>query len=180
MGFWLGTNWAVVWKNWTADVFGDFGGLTVAAIALGSNLGSAWGDREATLREAIRRVGGLGLVVRVSSFRDTEPVGYAEQPRFLNGAMVIETELGAEELMGALLEIETDMGRVRMVAKGPRTIDLDLLLFGDAVIETEGLTVPHPEMGERRFVLEPLAEIAAGMRDPRSGRTVGEMLAGLG
>ena len=154
--------------------------MTVAAIALGSNLRSEWGDREATLLEAVRRVGGLGRVAAVSGFRDTEPVGYTEQPRFLNGAMLLDTELGAEELMGALLEIEQEMGRVRVVAKGPRTIDLDLLLFGDLVIETEGLTVPHPGLGERRFVLEPLAEIAGEMVDPRTGRTVGEMFAGLG
>jgi len=150
--------------------------VTVAAVALGSNLG----DRAGNLNEAVRRVGELGRVVAVSSFFDTEPVGYLDQPRFLNGALLLETTLAAEELMEALLGIETAMGRVRVIDKGPRVIDLDLLLFGDAVIETDGLVVPHPGIGQRRFVLEPLAEIAAGMVDPRSGRTVGEMLAALG
>jgi len=149
--------------------------VTVAAVALGSNLG----DRVGNLDEAVRRVGELGQVVAVSSFFDTEPVGYLDQPRFLNGALLVETSLSAEELMRALLAIETAMGRVRVIDKGPRVIDLDLLLMGDAVIETNGLVVPHPGLGERRFVLEPLAEIAAGMVNPRSGRTVGEMLAAL-
>lgn len=159
----------------------------VAAIALGSNMGSAWGDREATLREAVRRVAELGVVRGVSTFHDTEPVGVEEQPNFLNGAMLLETELEPLDLMRALLAIERAMGRdrVRAPAKGPRTIDLDLLLMDDVVLEcargvkdqTE-LTLPHPAMAERRFVLEPLAEIAAAMVDPVSGRTVAEMLAG--
>jgi 2-amino-4-hydroxy-6-hydroxymethyldihydropteridine diphosphokinase len=149
--------------------------VTVAAVALGSNLG----DRAGNLTEAVRRVGGLGRVVAVSSFFDTEPVGYLAQPRFLNGALVVETKLSAQELMVGLLAIETSMGRVRLVAKGPRVIDLDLLLFGDTVIASEGLVVPHPGLAERRFVLEPLAEVAGGMVDPRTGRTVREMLAAL-
>jgi 2-amino-4-hydroxy-6-hydroxymethyldihydropteridine diphosphokinase len=153
--------------------------MTVAAVALGSNLDSSFGNRAGNLNEAVRRVGALGRVVAVSSFFDTEPVGYLDQPRFLNGALLLETSLSAEELMRALLAIETAMGRVRVIDKGPRVIDLDLLLMGDAVIETDGLVLPHPGLGERRFVLEPLAEIAAGMVDPRSGRTVGEMLAAL-
>ena len=160
----------------------------VAAIALGSNMGSAWGDREATLREAVRRVAELGVVRGVSTFHDTEPVGVEEQPNFLNGAMLLETELEPLDLMRALLAIERAIGRdrVRAPAKGPRTIDLDLLLMDDVVLEcargvkdqTE-LTLPHPAMAERRFVLEPLAEIAAAMVDPVSGRTVAEMLAGV-
>jgi len=150
-------------------------------------MGSAWGDREATLREAVRRVAELGVVRGVSTFRDTAPVGVEEQPNFLNGAMLLETELEPLDLMRALLAIERAMGRdrVRAPAKGPRTIDLDLLLMDDVVLEcargvkdqTE-LTLPHPAMAERRFVLEPLAEIAAAMVDPVSGRTVAEMLAG--
>jgi 2-amino-4-hydroxy-6-hydroxymethyldihydropteridine diphosphokinase len=150
-------------------------------------MGSAWGDREATLREAVRRVAELGVVRGVSTFHDTEPVGVEEQPNFLNGAMLLETELEPLDLMRALLAIERAMGRdrVRAPAKGPRTIDLDLLLMDDVVLEcargvkdqTE-LTLPHPAMAERRFVLEPLAEIAAAMVDPVSGRTVAEMLAG--
>ncbi len=150
--------------------------VTVAAVALGSNLG----DRVGNLMEAIRRVRELGTVTAVSSFYDTEPVGYLDQPRFCNATLLLETSLPASELMTSLLGIETAMGRVRVVDKGPRVIDLDLLLFGDEVVASEGLVVPHPGMSERRFVLEPLAEIAAGMVDPRSGWTVGEILGRLG
>jgi 2-amino-4-hydroxy-6-hydroxymethyldihydropteridine diphosphokinase len=150
----------------------------LAAIALGSNLSSVWGDREATLREAIARMDAVGRVVRVSSFYDTDPVGYVDQPRFLNGAMLVETELGPVELLRALMAIEKGMGRDRaaVVAKGPRVVDLDLLLFDDVVMETAELTLPHPELAERRFVLEPLADIAPGMGHPVGGLTVREML----
>ena len=153
----------------------------IAAIALGSNLASPWGDREANLREAIARVAKLGEVRGVSSFHDTAPVGYADQPNFLNGAMLLETELGPVELMRALLGIERAMGRDRasVPAKGPRTIDLDLLLMDDLVLDADELTLPHPAMAERRFVLEPLAEIAPAMVDPLSGRTLAELLARL-
>ena len=162
----------------------------IAAIALGSNLASPWGDREANLREAVGRVARLGEVRGVSSFHDTAPVGTTEQPRFLNGAMLLETALEPVELMRALLAIERAMGRDRAVVtdaeqsgvaliKGPRTIDLDLLLMGDVVLDTHELTLPHPAMAERRFVLEPLAEIAPAMVDPVSGCTVAEMLARL-
>ena len=149
-----------------------------AAIALGSNLGSRFGDREANLREAVRRTGALGEVRAVSSFYDTEPVGYREQPRFLNGALVLKTELEPVALLRGLLAVERAMGRERVgaVVKGPRVIDLDLLLLGELVIETLELTVPHPAMWERRFVLEPLEEIAPMWVDPVSGKTVAEML----
>jgi 2-amino-4-hydroxy-6-hydroxymethyldihydropteridine diphosphokinase len=155
-----------------------------AAIALGSNLASEWGDRAANLREAIKRIAQLGDVQAVSSFYDTAPVGYTEQPRFLNGALLLETELEPLDLMHALLAIERTMGRDRTAApaKGPRVIDLDLLLMGDAVLGPDDhtdLTLPHPAMAERRFVLEPLAEIAPAMVDPISGKTVAEMLAAL-
>ena len=147
-------------------------------MALGSNLDSKFGDREANLREAVRRIETLGEVRAVSSFYDTEPVGQLEQPRFLNGALVMETELEPVELMRGLLGVERAMGRDRVgsVAKGPRVIDLDLLLYGDWVMSSEELMLPHPAMGERRFVLEPLAEIAPEWVHPIVGKTVREML----
>ncbi len=153
----------------------------LAAIALGSNLESRFGDREANLREAVRRVGELGEVRAVSSFYDTEPVGYLEQPRFLNGVMLLGTELGPRELMRELLAIERAMGRERVgaVAKGPRVIDLDLLLYGDWVLWAEELILPHPRMEERRFVLEPLVEIAPEWVHPVLGVTVRDLLARL-
>jgi 2-amino-4-hydroxy-6-hydroxymethyldihydropteridine diphosphokinase len=150
----------------------------VAAIALGSNLESEWGDREANLRVAVERLGELGRVTAVSRFHDTEPVGMVEQPRFLNGAALLETELEPVALMRGLLGIEQGMGRDRtaVAAKGPRVIDLDLLLMGDAVVATEELTLPHPALAERRFVLEPLAEIAPEMVHPVLGINVQSIL----
>jgi 2-amino-4-hydroxy-6-hydroxymethyldihydropteridine diphosphokinase len=159
----------------------------LSAIALGSNLDSGFGDREANLREAIRRVGELGVVKAVSSFYDTEPVVYREQPRFLNAAILLATELEPAELMRALLGVELAMGRDRShtVTKGPRLIDLDLLSYtlknGSAVVmSTEELTLPHPSMEERRFVLEPLAEIAPQWVHPNLRITVRELLNRLG
>jgi 2-amino-4-hydroxy-6-hydroxymethyldihydropteridine diphosphokinase len=153
----------------------------LAAIALGSNLASQWGDPAATLREAIQRVGQLGYTRAISSFYETAPVGYTNQPNFLNAAMLLETNLSPAELMDSLLAIERAMGRDRSAvpAKGPRIIDLDLLLMDELVLATPRLTLPHPAMAERRFVLEPLAEIAPSMLDPLSGRTISELLAML-
>ena len=154
----------------------------LAAIALGSNLESKFGDREANLREAVRRIEALGEVRAVSSFYDTEPVGYLDQPRFLNAALVLETEREPRALMRELLGVERAMGRERVgaVAKGPRVIDLDLLLYGDWVLWSEELMLPHPAMGERRFVLEPLAEIAPEWMHPVLGVTVRDLLRRLG
>ncbi|NYF91735.1 2-amino-4-hydroxy-6-hydroxymethyldihydropteridine diphosphokinase [Tunturibacter empetritectus] len=158
----------------------------LAAIALGSNLESRFGDREANLEEAVRLIRPLGEVTAVSSFYDTEPVGFLDQPRFLNAALLLETELDPVVLLRELLMVERTMGRdrVRSVAKGPRVIDLDLLLYVDAtgrdvVMSNEELVLPHPEMQGRRFVLEPLEEIAPGMVHPVSGLTVREMLDAL-
>ena len=150
---------------------------------MGSNLESQFGDRRANLLEAVRRVGELGEIRDVSSFYETEPVGLVAQPRFLNGALVLETALDPLALMRRLLAVERAMGRDRggvAMAKGPRAIDLDLLLYDEVVMATEELTLPHPEMQERRFVLEPLAEIAPGLVHPVLGLTVGEMLERLG
>jgi 2-amino-4-hydroxy-6-hydroxymethyldihydropteridine diphosphokinase len=155
----------------------------VAAIALGSNLDSDFGDRQANLEQAVGLIAELGEVTGVSSFYDTEPEGVVEQPRFLNGTLLLETDLEPVALLRELLTVERAMGRDRAtaVAKGPRVIDLDLLLYadrewGDVVVETEELTLPHPSMQERRFVLEPLKEIAPEWVHPVLGLTVGEML----
>ncbi|HTO26851.1 MAG TPA: 2-amino-4-hydroxy-6-hydroxymethyldihydropteridine diphosphokinase [Gaiellaceae bacterium] len=152
--------------------------MTRAYVALGSNLG----DREATLRAAVEALGGEpGIdVVAVSRFVDTEPVGYLNQPRFLNGAVALDTTLPARELLEVLLAVERRFGRVRedVPAQGPRTLDLDLLLFGDAEIDEPGLRVPHPRLHERRFVLEPLADLDPALEVPGRGR-VEEILARL-
>jgi 2-amino-4-hydroxy-6-hydroxymethyldihydropteridine diphosphokinase len=140
-----------------------------AFIGLGSNLG----ERRETLRAAIGRLRGLPdvQVKGVSSFRDTEPVDYVDQPRFLNGAVELETALTARALLGALLELERAFGRDRSTAPphGPRTLDLDLLLYGDETIDEPLLKVPHPRLHERRFVLEPLVELDRDLEVPGQG-----------
>jgi 2-amino-4-hydroxy-6-hydroxymethyldihydropteridine diphosphokinase len=163
----------------TARQRGTEAGMShVAAIALGSNLASPFGDRAANLNEALRRMEALGRVKAISTFHDTEPVDYLDQPRFLNAAALLETTLGPEELMHWLLAIEREMGRNRegAISKGPRVIDLDLLLYGTRILSTADLTLPHPAMHERRFVLAPLVEIAPQMTHPVLKLTVMEML----
>ena len=139
------------------------------------SLGSNVGDRAANLNAAIERLRSLGEVAAVSSFYETEPVEFAAQPWFLNCAVKLNTEKMPKQLLNAVLDIEKEMGRKRLKKKGPRTIDIDILLFGNSVIDTKGLTVPHPAMHERRFVLEPLAEIAPEVRHPVFKRTAREL-----
>jgi 2-amino-4-hydroxy-6-hydroxymethyldihydropteridine diphosphokinase len=139
------------------------------------SLGSNVGDRAANLDTAIVRLDALGKVVAVSSFYETEPVEFAAQPWFLNCAVELDTEKMPRQLLTALLAIEMELGRRRARKKGPRTLDIDILLFGDSIIKAEGLTIPHPAMQERRFVLEPLAEIAPEAQHPVLKRTVREL-----
>lgn len=143
------------------------------------SLGSNVGDREKYLCDAIARLNAEGRIVALSSFYETEPVEFTNQEWFLNCAAALETTKTPQELMAAMLEIEQDMGRRRIHKKGPRTIDLDILLFGDMIIDSPGLTVPHPAMHKRRFVLEPLAEIAPQHQHPVLKKTVQSLLDGL-
>jgi 2-amino-4-hydroxy-6-hydroxymethyldihydropteridine diphosphokinase len=147
--------------------------VTRAYVGLGSNLG----DREGTLRRAIELLG--DEVVAISTFRETDPVGYEDQPRFVNAAVALETELGPRELLDRLLAVERELGRTRNGPRyGPRTIDLDLLVYGDEAIEEPGLSVPHSRLAERRFVLEPLFELDPDLVIPGVG-AVSALLAGL-
>ena len=145
--------------------------MTPAYVGLGSNLG----DREALIRRAAEAIG----AVRLSTIRETEPWGLQEQPPYLNAVAELETSLTPRQLLDRLLEVEGQLGRERVGLRwGPRTIDLDLLLYGNQVVEEPGLRVPHPYLLERRFVLEPLAELIPAQRIPGHG-TVSEALAGL-
>ena len=148
--------------------------MATVYLALGSNVG----DREENLREAIRRLGASGVhIAKTSSVYETEPVDYLAQPWFLNGVLEARTELPASELLVALRRIESQMGSKKAFAKGPRLIDLDILLYDNASIHTPELQVPHPRMLLRNFVLVPLAEIAPSLRHPSWPATVAELLA---
>ena len=148
---------------------------TTAYLSLGSNVG----DREQNLRTAIAKLRELGELLAVSSFYETEPVEFTDQPWFLNCAVAVRTELTPERFLAKIQQIEQGMGRRRIQPKGPRNIDLDILLFGDSVISTPELEVPHAAMHQRRFVLEPLAEIAPDARHPIFKKTLRELLRAL-
>lgn len=152
-------------------------GASVAYVALGSNLD----DREGHLRSAIQEIGRIGTVELVSSFYETEPVGDVPQADFLNAVLKLRTSLRPEDALAVLLQIEQQHGRDRsgVPPKGPRTLDLDLLSYDDLVLELSGLTLPHPAIAERRFVLVPLAEIAPEWCHPVSGKSAAEMLTEL-
>jgi len=137
------------------------------------------GDRETHLDQAIARLQSEGRVVSVSSFYETEPVEFTDQAWFLNCALTLETTRTPRQLMSDILTIEQEMGRQRIQKKGPRIIDIDILLFSDEIIDSPDLTVPHPAMQRRRFVLEPLAEIAPEARHPVLKKTIRELLDAL-
>jgi len=144
----------------------------IAYLSLGSNIG----DRKGHLEQAIARLDALGDVAAVSAFYETEPVEFTDQALFLNCAVALETSLSPSDLIVSLLDIERSLGRERFQKKGPRTIDIDILLYGDHVVNLPDLTVPHPALAGRRFVLEPLAEIAPYATHPILKKTVTKLL----
>jgi 2-amino-4-hydroxy-6-hydroxymethyldihydropteridine diphosphokinase len=148
----------------------------LCAVALGSNLG----DRRAHLDFAVARLRALLDGLKISSYIETEPVAAVPQPRYLNAAVVGRSSLPPRDLLKALLDIEQERGRERPFKDSPRTLDLDLILYDDLVRTEPGLTLPHPRFRERTFVLKPLGSIAPDLRDPVTGKTIAELLKGLG
>jgi 2-amino-4-hydroxy-6-hydroxymethyldihydropteridine diphosphokinase len=152
--------------------------MGIAYIGLGANLPSAAGPPEVTIAAAVERMAAIGRVIARSSLYSTEPVGFVNQPRFVNAVVALETALQPRELLDALMKIEQDFGRDRSTStvNGPRTLDLDILLIKDVYISEPGLEVPHPRLAERAFALVPLNEIGPEVRDPRTGTTVAQWL----
>jgi 2-amino-4-hydroxy-6-hydroxymethyldihydropteridine diphosphokinase len=148
------------------------GSGVTAFLGLGTNVG----DRAANLAEALHRLLEIAEIVQTSSVYETDPVGYTDQPTFWNMVAEIRTDLPARALMSALLEIEEQMGRERTFPNAPRIIDMDILLYDDVIVSDAVVTLPHPRMGERAFVLKPLAEIAPAAVDPRTGERYAERL----
>jgi len=153
----------------------------IAYIGLGSNLPSSAGDPKATLHAAIDRLRMIGDVIAQSSFYATEPVGFTLQPRFVNAAVALQSNLSPADLLQRLLAIEREFGRDRgqTPLKGPRTLDLDLLLMDTLIVNSPQLTLPHPALAQRRFVLAPLAEIAPALVHPALGKSIASLLAEL-